>query len=186
MTYHVDGHERHKENILAHIEDADSGSHNDTVRDMTSIQDGHATSTTEERISNTDYFSQTSTHTDYMKYILNETPVSDMLLAEFNKLGYDSTEIGAYWFQQYHDSDTHSWHTHGDSHWAVVYYVELPESAPPTHIRSPYHKETIVPDVGEGDVLVIPAQVIHRSPPNPTDDRKTVVAFNVVCSGDCH
>ena len=48
-------------------------------------------------------------------------------------LGYQSSIIDEFWFQQYVNGDSHGWHTHG-SNFTGVYYLELDNSSPKTEI----------------------------------------------------
>lgn len=95
-------------------------------------------------------------------------------------LKYPEYKISNYWFQQYQENDTHNWHTHPNSSWANIYYADLSESGPRTEILSPEDNKTIIiPEVSEGDILIIPAFLTHRSAPNLSNRLKTVIAFNV-------
>ena len=82
-------------------------------------------------------------------------------------------EIHNGWFQQYKKSDYHKWHTHPKSNLSAVYYLELPEKELATEFFNGSK-----PNVKEGDVLFFPSHMLHRSPKNKTDKRKTVIAFN--------
>jgi hypothetical protein len=92
---------------------------------------------------------------------------------------YEQYQIDNYWFQQYNKKDTHDWHWHERCFYANVYFVELPEDAPPTELQIPITGEIIRPNVKEGDILIFPSILRHRSAPNESDKRKTVIAFNV-------
>jgi len=121
----------------------------------------------------------------YQQTFFGETSIMPQLRNMFHELGHEGFAIGKSWFQQYNKSDVHNWHTHGEAHWACVYYLELPEGTPPTILRD-WSGNIIEPDVSEGDIILFPAQTIHTSPPNEVDGRKTVIAFNIVCSQQCH
>ena len=186
FKYSVEGHEEAQQEIIDSMFNQASESHKAEVDDITTFKDGKKAEKTEDRISETDFFLEHNNIPEYFNVADRKTKMMEQMLEEFRGIGYDDITVENVWFQQYHTSDTHSWHTHGLSHWAVVYYVELPEGSPPTHLKSAVTGETLVPDVGEGDVLIIPAQTIHRSPPNKASGRKTIIDINIVCSGDCH
>ena len=85
------------------------------------------------------------------------------------------------WYQQYHKKDHHGWHRHPFATYNVVYYVELPQDAPPTILRNPVDTtQMITPKVREGDIFIFPSCLTHCSPPNPSTQRKTIIAFNIV------
>jgi hypothetical protein len=83
-----------------------------------------------------------------------------------------------FWFQQYENTgDTHGWHVHPGSMYNLVYYVELPEGAPGTELYT--EQVAVQPPVKEGDVIIFPSFLFHRSPPNTGSGRKTAIVMNV-------
>ena len=62
---------------------------------------------------------------------------------------------------------------------ASIYYVELPDESLITILKDPETGKEIIPDVKEGQILTFGADILHRSPRNFTDSRKTVISFNV-------
>ena len=87
------------------------------------------------------------------------------------------TQRTGMWYQQYRKLDHHCFHKH-DAAWASVYYVELDEKSPGTQFKGFFTTENISPEVKEGDVIVFPGWLDHRSPPNLSSKRKTVIASN--------
>lgn len=95
-------------------------------------------------------------------------------------LGYQSSIIDEFWFQQYVNGDSHGWHTHG-SNFTGVYYLELDTNSPKTEIIEPSKQnKKIVLDVKEGDIVMFPSYTIHRAPVINNNIRKTIVSFNFV------
>ena len=76
------------------------------------------------------------------------------------------------WFQQYEQHDKHDWHTHTESQFTNIYYVELPDGE-----KTELFDEVDI-DIKEGDILSFPAYIFHRSKPNISNQRKTVISFN--------
>jgi len=101
-------------------------------------------------------------------------------LGEVTKLlGYVEYKIHELWFQQYEKSSGHGWHVHG-SNWTNVYFLEFPEDCPKTEFIDPLTQITVQQfNVKEGDVLTFPSYVIHRAPVNNSDNRKTIVSWNM-------
>lgn len=95
----------------------------------------------------------------------------------FKFMGFDMFKIHEIWFQQYNQQASHGWHTHG-SNFTNVYYVELEEDAPRTVLINPYTREEFSPDVKEGQTLVFPSYVIHKSPDDFFENRKTIISWN--------
>ena len=56
---------------------------------------------------------------------------------------------------------------------------DRPIDAPPTTIINPFDNSIIVPEVTEGDILSFPGSVLHSSPKNHSNQRKTIIAFNI-------
>ena len=97
--------------------------------------------------------------------------------AVFKEMGFSKFKINEIWFQQYLNRASHGWHTHG-SHYTNVYYVELDESAPKTVLINPFTREEFVPDVKEGQTIVFPSYVVHKSPDDFFEKRKTIISWN--------
>ena len=95
----------------------------------------------------------------------------------FKSMGFDMFKINEIWFQQYFQQASHGWHTHG-SNFTNVYYLELDENAPKTVLVNPYTREQFSPDVKEGQTLVFPSYVIHKSPDDFFENRKTIISWN--------
>jgi hypothetical protein len=87
-------------------------------------------------------------------------------------------QINEMWFQQYMQNDTHSWHVHEYCHWANVYFVELPTPDSITQILD-LERNEIKYTANEGDIVSFPSMYLHRSKPNKSIDRKTVIAYNI-------
>lgn len=84
------------------------------------------------------------------------------------------------WFQQYSDNSYHNWHTHTTVNYSCVYYLELPDSNMKTEFYDNVNNKVIeTVDIKEGDLIIFPAHILHRSKRNITDKRKTVIAFNL-------
>lgn len=93
-------------------------------------------------------------------------------------LGITGWEVNNVWFHQYDDGSGFDWHWHSNCSFTNVCYIELPDGSKPEFI-DPVTKEVIQANVKEGQVLVIPSFIMHRSPINRTGSRKTVVPFNI-------
>jgi hypothetical protein len=94
-----------------------------------------------------------------------------------NAIGYEKPTITDLWFQQYHESNYHDWHIHGQQ-MVGVYYTELPEGTPKTEMVAPFlHKEKFFADVKEGDILIFPSEIVHKAP-IVGKTRKTILSWN--------
>jgi hypothetical protein len=96
-----------------------------------------------------------------------------------NTLKYAQFKIREIWFQQYAHKSHHGWHVHG-SNWTNVYFLELPQDCPKTQFINPYNQTDIHEfDVKEGDILTFPSYVVHRAPINHSNQRKTIISWNM-------
>ena len=106
---------------------------------------------------------------------------------------WSSGEVTESWFNQYiaESGSDHPWHHHADSarkageknpsiHLASIYYVELPDRSLTTILKGPETGEEIIPDVKEGQILTFASDILHKSPRNLTNNRKTVIPFNIM------
>ena len=89
-----------------------------------------------------------------------------------------SNNKNIYWFQQYYQGSDHGWHCH-NNHWAMVYYVELPEPKEATEFLN-YGKFNLK----EGDIIFFPTFLMHRSPIITSNLRKTIIATNISVRDD--
>jgi len=106
---------------------------------------------------------------------------------------WSSGDVTESWFNQYiaESGSEHPWHHHADSerkageknpciNLASIYYVELPDESLITILKDPETGEEIIPDVKEGQILTFGADILHKSPRNLTNTRKTVIPFNIM------
>ena len=105
---------------------------------------------------------------------------------------WSNGDVTESWFNQYiaESGSEHPWHHHAEServagqknpciNLASIYYVELPDKSLTTILKDPETGKEIIPDVKEGQILTFGADILHKSPRNFTDSRKTVISFNV-------
>ena len=63
---------------------------------------------------------------------------------------------------------------------ASLYYVELPDKSLTTILKDPETGKEIIPDVKEGQILTFASDILHRAPRNFSNNRKTVIPFNIM------
>jgi hypothetical protein len=124
-----------------------------------------------------DHSNSKSTDREWVKYLL------PYLQTHFEKcvtnLGFEVYSIKDLWFQQYEKEGRHGWHIHSQNY-TGIYYLELPESAPSTELVDPFNLDNKfnIP-AKEGDIVIFPSFVIHRSSKVLTDVKKTIISFNI-------
>lgn len=165
---HVPYHEQFKKQLLSLIAQSDGQDVNSNI----------------EQISRSDYFIKNANNL-YAPLFISMT--SSLLKKMTKEFIYDLNEefsgfIAGMWFQQYKKTDTHGWHDHLKTHGpvlSVVYYLELPKGSPGTEFMDPYTKRYHRPKVKEGDLIMFPSFVAHRSSPNQSNDCKTIISANI-------
>jgi hypothetical protein len=107
--------------------------------------------------------------------------IYDKLINHFIECGkqfnYKNVEIYNLWFQQYLKGDSHGWHIHG-ANYTGVYYVEFSNKATKTELIDHSEKKIII-EAKEGDIVIFPSFIIHRSPKILSNIRKTIISFNI-------
>mgnify|MGYP003146744373 FL=1 len=111
----------------------------------------------------------------WVKYVF---PYShNQLLEMVNKIGFKSIKVHETWFQQYGNQGTHGWHIHANN-FTGVYYLEFDDHQY-TQLLDPLNlNKAISLRVIEGDFIVFPSHVIHRSGVNQTKKRRSIISFN--------
>jgi len=92
-------------------------------------------------------------------------------------LGYSGMFLDSVWFQRYTTNSFHDWHIH-TKHYTGVLYLEYPNSCPPTQLVF-NNNQIIEIDAKEGDIVIFPSFVVHRSPVNYSKEQKTIISFNL-------
>jgi hypothetical protein len=126
-------------------------------------------------ITKVDWDASTDFSRPWVSYLL--TYLNPHIAAVFKEMNFSKFMLKEIWFQQYINSASHGWHTHG-SHFTNVYYLELDEDAPKTVLVNPFTREEFVPDVKEGQTITFPSYVVHKSPDEFFDKRKTIISWN--------
>lgn len=126
----------------------------------------------EDKISHTDFYLPADTPRNYLQFFYDNisSHMSELCDIFYSKVW----SIKSGWFQQYYKGDVHGWHNHGESQFAGVYYLEMPESSMVTDFLDGSKIKA-----SEGDILIFPSYKYHRSSKITSKKRKTIIAFNV-------
>ena len=137
------------------------------------------------KISNTDWLNQQNGVVfDWYTYSLSERDRESYVKLIHKKFGKSISSITTIWFNQYYANSgcEHAFHDHISTSCDLtnIYYVELKDKSLRTILKHPKTGKEIVPRVKEGQILTFDAKIMHKSPPNHTDTRKTVISFNTL------
>ena len=111
--------------------------------------------------------------TYWEKYIRN---IADSCINILKKDLYGNIEKKTcyhnHWFHVYKKNYNFGWHTHGESNFSAIYFVDLSNEK--------YKTEFTDMDllIKEGNFLIFPSFLEHRSPLIEEQDKKTIVSFN--------
>ena len=179
-TMKVEDHNLNKERILAKI--SETNHKTQTRSELCSTDDGIKyvpITDRESYISNSDW--NIRSHS-WFKFALSERDRGSFIELVLRKFKKSYFQVRQDWFNQY-DPGTgseHPFHVHTGGHinCSGIYYVELEDKSLGTILRESDSPE-FQPEVREGEILFFPSNVWHRSPPNNTNTRKTVIPFNI-------
>ena len=94
----------------------------------------------------------------------------------FHKLDWNKASNDL-WFQQYGKEGTHGWHVHANN-FTGVYYLEF-DNHQYTQLLDPLDLDKAISlRVIEGDFIIFPSHVIHRSGVNKENKRRSIISFN--------
>ena len=131
---------------------------------------------TYEEVSKTDWGLSSDYKRPYIKYFINILkPYMEKIVKKLNTKNWLMHNM---WFQQYNKNSHHTWHTHPSVQFSSVYYLELPDTNVSTEFKDIVNNNIFKVDVKEGDLLVFPSSLLHRSPKNKSNKRKSVISFN--------
>lgn len=82
-----------------------------------------------------------------------------------------------FWYQQYTGNQYHDWHVHPKCQLSSVYFIDLPDPRDCTDFYDVKNRKVFKPKVEEGDVIVFPSYVPHRSGPLH-GETKTIISTN--------
>tara|TARA_R100000742_G_C4232040_1_gene53406 strand:- start:120 stop:659 length:540 start_codon:yes stop_codon:yes gene_type:complete len=139
-----------------------------------------------DKISKTDWLSRGEQKVNWYNYGFSERDRKSYTKFLYKKFGKKETIITETWFQQYdkNSGTQHKFHNHYSEETpnslTNIYYVELGDKSLRTILIHPKTGKEIIPRVKEGQILTFDATILHRSPPNLSDSRKTVISFNIL------
>ncbi len=134
-----------------------------------------------DNVTKTDFFDDICWNPSQNKYFdilhSNWEPLLNDILEHYYAIDLLISNV---WFQQYHNNDIHNWHIHGGSNLSLSYMLELPDPKYSTEfVDTKENKIFQFEDISEGDVIIFPSHVPHRSPLLSSSERKTSIAINI-------
>jgi len=105
--------------------------------------------------------------------------IGNFLTEQAMHLGFTQIDLSRLWYQQYKKGQTHGWHEHARNY-TGVYYLEFPKNSEPTQFLAPQNlHQSFSLKAQEGDILIFPSFIIHRSAPMKINKRKTIISWNI-------
>ena len=115
--------------------------------------------------------------------------VRELLKEEMEWFAHDlkaEPQIVRAWFERALYKCHHPVHTHGHGGWSAVLFIEYdPTVHTPTVFIAPFDHfitgEPLIysPTVEEGDIILFPSFIHHYTHPHTSEERRTVLSFNV-------
>jgi hypothetical protein len=130
----------------------------------------------EQTISKTDWMLEDTEKRTYIEAMRPIAEKTKSAIENVFKFPQGTLNVSGMWFQQYETADHHDWHIHKNTMFNAVYYVELSDDSPKTSFA--YLNKEFEFKAKEGQILVFPSCFLHRSIPNKSKQRKTIVAIN--------
>lgn len=123
-------------------------------------------------------------HIEYKKIFLDAAETQLQAHAHFHiqpeTTGLDyKFNIMHMWYHQMQQSDYISWDNHQWCQWSAVYFVEVPDQKYVTEFLNPETREIMQPEAKAGDMLIFPSWLLHRAPIMNTNQRKSIIAWNM-------
>jgi len=112
--------------------------------------------------------------------------ISSELQAFAESIDAKELEIVDCWTVQYKKGDYQSVHTHGGSSYTGCIYIDFDknEHEGTKLVTNGIDSETngtaiVSPDIKEGDIMIIPSNILHFVTPNRSDKLRTILAFDI-------
>ena len=147
-------------------------------------------------ISNTNWDDQTDIKGEIWPFFLtpnDQEKYFDSIENKFPNRRWNNYVVDVSWFNQYYanSGSEHPWHCHATNvresnqknicqDFTNIYYLELDDKSLTTILKDPDTDEEIIPDVKEGQILTFASDILHRAPRNFSNNRKTVIPFNIM------
>jgi len=125
-------------------------------------------------ISKTDWNLPKDFERKYLDYFYSAIAINIMnKLKKYFKV--QTWKINNGWFNQYNTNSFHEYHTHPQTNFTNVYFIELPDPHFKTAIK--IRDKEYEYNIKEGQIITFPGHIVHSSKSNG-DKRKTVISFN--------
>ena len=192
-VFDVKSHFKTKNDILKDIKDPDSGHKVRYINDPSSITVDYPSFISKSNWAGSfNQAGQTATKMCWPYFLTNEDYFSfkDFLKKEYGNMG-NHFMVESHWYNQYESNSgsDHPWHNHEYSNsfgediltgsLTCIYYLEVIDESLMTVLKHPETGEEVIPEVKEGQILTMDANIFHKSPRNFTNTRKTVISFNI-------
>ena len=166
----IKDHLKYKERILSRMNENSFWIHTPQITEYRSV------------ISNTDWSFTTS---DWFEKFFSQRDKDQLERYICQKYGVNGIDVRRQWFNQYYKNSgsDHPYHNHSSeknfNDLTCIYYVELENKSLRTILKNPRTGKEVIPRAKEGQILIFDATILHKSPRNYTDTRKSVISFNI-------
>lgn len=129
--------------------------------------------------------------TQTTSYFDNSFDVYDIIkedLQEFvREINFDINFLNS-WYQIYKKHDYHEFHTHSNSYsnfFSGILFVSFDKKKhASTKFLNPFYSNPnnlfFMPEVEEGEMIIFPANILHKAPLNQSNQDRIIISFNMV------
>ena len=102
---------------------------------------------------------------------------------------YKELHITSMWYHRYYDNSEFQVHQHGSIGWSAIIYLEFDPNVhegtlfySPSGIYNPWNGSLALkcPKINEGDMIIFPCNILHKSLKNTSNKRRTIISFNML------
>ena len=96
--------------------------------------------------------------------------------------------ITSMWYHRYYNNSEFQVHEHGSIGWSSIIYLEFDPNVhegtlfySPSGIYNPWDGGLALncPKINEGDMIIFPSNILHKSLKNTSNKRRTTISFNM-------
>ena len=127
-----------------------------------------------DKIDYLDWQKSTDMEREWVKFI--KPLLEKHFLKCIKHLNLNKVYIRNLWFQKYKKYGVHNWHVHSNNY-TGVYYLQFSKGATKTQLVN--EQKIFEIDAKEGDIVIFPSFIIHRSPKIIEDVEKIIISFNL-------
>ena len=145
----------------------------------------------------TDYYENSKLHKlpNYSNLVVE---IIRPYLKQFANITYcphKELHITSMWYHRYYNNSEFQVHDHGSIGWSSIIYLEFDPNVhegtlfySTSGVHNPWHGSLQLncPKINEGDMIIFPSNILHKSLKNTSNKRRTTISFNMIGGNNSH